>query len=262
MEAVAAVLVGSEPSWLHDEFMRLVATSAVVGRYRVAQRCPRGAEDCLILTDDLQSGRLRRVIWACIGQMEFPRVGLLAWDAPQHASGVVGIPYVRLVFPLADPTSARELLRSMAEPTHRPDLLGSLPKSLPPSLAMALRLAIRRSEDPTGPPPPHRVSQLAPLVPCQPETLYRSAREQSLDLSRILKLAAARWLRLAIESRTVERQALASALGYSSSSGFHRFVRAVLRTTPGQTGMVPLERIEADLLQLLSVQPEVRTQPK
>lgn len=247
MNAVPVIVAGQEPEWLREQFLHLVGEHALDVPFAFEGRCPPGAGACVVLTDDLRRAGLRRLLFGCYDRMRGDRLVVLAWDDPRQAAELLRIPLVRLYFPAEDRgATTLDALRSFSSGERAPRVPYDLDPALPASLAVALRIALNRSGDPLGPPPPPTITALAHLVGCSRETLSRSARSRGLDLVALLRIACLRWIHLHADSEG--RMTPDEAVGLGSPRTVRRWAREPLGTPDIGSRTISIERIDAVLL--------------
>lgn len=247
MDRIPVIVAGQEPRWLRKSFLALVRGQGVEAEFPFLARCPKGVGVCIVVTDDLCRAGLRQLLFECVTRVRGDRVLVFAWGVPGNAVELLRIPLLRLYFPVHDPSGSVWALRALTSQARPPRLTIALRSALPGSLALGLRMVLHRSADPVGPPPPRRIIDLANLVPCEPETLYRSAAAWEIDLKRVLRLSCIRWLRLNVTEGTGSRSRLASALGYGAVRSLHRFVLSESGRRFSELRLLPLSRIDSEI---------------
>lgn len=249
---IPIVVAGREAAWLCQQFRVLARRGAPVARFAIQESFSESDDSCIVLTDDLRAPALRRLLFTCVDRRPAGRILVLAWDSPLYSAELLRIPLIRLYFPAEQPTEAEGALLALARrvwPMSRRGL--TLGGSLPASLAVGLRTVLSRSDDPFGPPPPRTVRELALLVRCSPDTLYRSAARTSIALRAVLSASRARWLLLRIAGASCDHESLARRLGYSSTRSLRRWVRAELNVTLSQLRRASFEQVDARLQALV-----------
>lgn len=253
MDAVPVIVTGQEPEWLREQFHQLVPGGALGTEFVYSDRCPAGVGSCVVVTDDMRSAAVRRLLFRCVDRMTGDRLVVLAWDKARHATALLGIPLIRLYLPGEDREAALAALRSLTRTSRPPRFAYVLDPSLPPSLAVALRLVLNRAGDPLGPPPPRHVSDLAVQVGCSRGTLSRTSGSAGVDLPAVLSTARARWLVARAGLTGVDDPVgLARCVGYSSVRSLRRLVIQELRVPVSRLGHGSIERCDARLGRLLA----------
>ncbi len=246
MDPIPVIVTGQEPEWLREQFQRLLH-EAREAEFVFATRCPSGVGSCVVVTDDLRAAGLRPLLFDCVDRIRGDRVVVISWDNPLRAVELLRIPLVRLYSPREDLSGAIRALGALGVAGRPPRLAIALHPALPGSLAVCLRMALHRCADPFGPPPPRRIIDAASLVPCEPETLYRSAGAWGIDLKRVLRLSCIRWIRANVTTAERSRLDLASAVGYGAIRSLHRFVLSETKRPFSELRLIPLSRIDSEL---------------
>jgi hypothetical protein len=226
---VSLMLVSDERAWLESE-LRGAAAEAIVWEVLEAGLGAIPFEGVLaIAAESARAPRLASLVRAAVDRLGEDRCALLIWADGRNPDlrTLRGCTPKEVIYL---PSEVERLL-AWAEggtgPGKPADLEAALRVDLADALGVALRFALNRSREPSGPPPPGTVAELARSTGLDRANLHRRAKQWNVDLPAFLRHARVRWV-LALYRRPEDLADVVRELGHTDDRPLRRLLQATL----------------------------------
>ncbi len=249
---VPLMLLSDEGTWLESEIRALTSERI---RWQVLEAGLRTIPVDGVLAIVVESGRhprLNKLLRAALARLGDDRCALLFW-ADGRTPDLRGLRgwMPKAVIYLPDEV---ERLLAWAQGTRIPMVLDDLTEHLRPDLPAALRLALwlalGRSGDPSGEPPPRTVAELARASKVDRANLHRRAEVYGVDLGGLLQYKGARWV-LARYRAPEDVAAVLRAMGWADERPLRRLLSATVGHTLGRACGIDPDRMVRPILNAL-----------
>lgn len=226
---VPLMLVSDERAWLESKLRRATA-EAIVWEVLEAGLGAMPLDGVLaIAAESAREARLARLVRAAVDRLGEDRCALLLWAEGRNPDlrALRGCTPKEVIY-LPDEVERLLVWAEGARGPRKPDdLKAALRVDLPDTLGVALRFALNRSREPSGPPPPGTVADLARSTGLDRANLHRRAKEWHVDLSAFLRHARVWWV-LALYRRPEDLADVVRALGHADERPLRRLLQATL----------------------------------
>lgn len=249
---VPLMLVSDERAWLESE-VRRTAAERVVWQVLEAGLGAIPFEGVLaIAAESARERRLAKLLRAAVDRLGEDRCALLLWAESRNPDlrALRGCTPKEVIYLPAEV----ERLLAWAEGARgvdaSDDLTTVLHGELPGTLGVGLRFVLNRSREPSGPPPPGTVAELARSTGLDRPNLHRRAKQWHVDLPAFLRYTRVRWV-LARYRRPEDLADIVRALGHADERPLRRLLQATLNRPLAKAWAVDPESTTGPILTAL-----------